>query len=696
MKKLVTGFVIFVALAISIQHAFALGVLYNRPLNSSQQYSRMWIKSVDISVDIQDQIAVTHVDQIFHNDLSTRVESIYIFPLPENAMITELVYWFNGKRYVAEIRERQEAINDYNNQVRRQIDPALLEYLGDNLFRLSIAPIDGNSDVRTEITYVELLNYEFGRVQYKFLLNTLGLSPKALQTVSLNVNAQSQTPFRLLTSPSHQNSTATHLQKVSDYQYAIMYGDENYFPDKDFTLEFETVRDDVTMNVLTYTPTAQDSFGTDSFYALWITPPDSVTETEAIPKNIMFTADVSSSMEGSRMEQLKSAMHTFLDLLNPQDSFNIATFGTFTTMFETDLVPANEENISAAHDFVYQMYAMGMTNIDAALSQSLNQSFGQYTSNILVFLTDGNPTYGETDINQIIQNSKSYNQNDVRIYTFAIGDNISRSLIINVARENGGYPTFIDNDESIASAVANHFTRISKPIWTNLYIDMAGLYNWDYYPKILSDLFWGNQVNRLGLYSSGGSYNISLSGNYAGQDITLSKSINFDRTAGQGHRFVPRLWAKAKIDHLTELISAYGETTELVNQIIALSLRFQILTEYTALYSDPNVTAVDKNETGVTPEQFTLQQNYPNPFNSTTSIRYTLPSGNDSHHVILKIYDVLGRLVATLVDATQSSGSYAVTWNGTNQIGMAVPSGTYFYMLEVDGVRVTKKMVLLE
>src|SRR4030043_249355 len=86
---------------------FAVGVLFNRPLNSSAEYNKMWIKSVNVSVDIQNQIAVTHVDQTFYNELGATVEAIYIFPLPENAMITELVYWFNGKRYGADIRERQ-------------------------------------------------------------------------------------------------------------------------------------------------------------------------------------------------------------------------------------------------------------------------------------------------------------------------------------------------------------------------------------------------------------------------------------------------------------------------------------------------------------------------------------------------------------------------------------------------------------
>ncbi|MCB9211778.1 MAG: hypothetical protein H6609_20645, partial [Ignavibacteriales bacterium] len=252
---------------------FSTGALYVRPRFSTQQYEKMWIKTIDVNVDIQDQVAETHVDQIFYNEMNTSVEAIYLFPLPENAMITSMVYWFNGQRYEAEIRERQEAIADYNEKLSQWLDPALLEYLGDNLFRLSIVPVNALSEVRTEITYVELINYDFGVNNYKFLLNTLDLSSKPLETVRFYLDAKSQSPYKYFQSPSHENSSATSMTKVTDYNYTIEFGDENYFPDKDFILHYETIRDEVQFNVLTYTPTEEDSMGAESFYSLWITPP---------------------------------------------------------------------------------------------------------------------------------------------------------------------------------------------------------------------------------------------------------------------------------------------------------------------------------------------------------------------------------------------------------------------------------------
>ena len=683
---------IFIVMLITIlfsQNIFATGVLYVRPRFSSQAYEKMWIKSIDIEVNIQDQVAVTKVGQIFYNEMNESVEAIYLFPLPENAMMTKLVYWFNGERYEAEIRERQDAINAYNSKLNQWLDPALLEYMGDNLFRLSIVPVGANSEVRTEITYVEMLNYEFGVNNYKYLLNTLELSSQPLETVHFFMNAQSQNPYKYFQSPSHENSMSTRLIKVSDYNYTLEFGDENYYPDKDLVVKFETVRNEVQFSLLTYTPTEEDSMGADSFYSLWITPPDSISEEETIPKDIVFTADVSSSMAGIRLYQVKQSLDYYLELLNPIDRFNIITFGTYVEQFKADLVSATPANIEAAHNFVFQMYALGMTNISAALEGSLNQSFGDTTSNNLIFLTDGKPTIGEIDSQTIIDSVTAANNKNVRIFSFGIGDNLNRNLITRLANENHGYSTYITSDDSISILVNNHFTKISKPLITDINISFGGLQNWDRYPKIFSDLYWGSQSVEMGLYTNSGTFPITVTGNIGSESVEFTKTLNFSDNSD--YRFVPRLWAKSKINHLLDLIDINGESDELVDQIIELSLRFQILTKYTAFYVDPeeDLTNTD-SEDDLFPKEFVVGQNYPNPFNPTTYISYSLPLGKANYHVVIKVYDILGRLVKVIADVTQQPGNYKIKFDATG-----LKSGIYFYTVSADQYSSTKKMVLM-
>jgi hypothetical protein len=104
------------------------------------------------------------------------------------------------------------------------------------------------------------------------------------------------------------------------------------------------------------------------------------------------------------------------------------------------------------------------------------------------------------------------------------------------------------------------------------------------------------------------------------------------------------------------------------------------------------VSAVNDNLSGI-PDGFSLGQNYPNPFNPETQIAYQLASGG---FVSLNIYDLLGREVKSLVSEDQTAGSYNVTWNGTDNLGIKVPSGVYLYTLNAGNFVVSKKMILMK
>jgi hypothetical protein len=106
------------------------------------------------------------------------------------------------------------------------------------------------------------------------------------------------------------------------------------------------------------------------------------------------------------------------------------------------------------------------------------------------------------------------------------------------------------------------------------------------------------------------------------------------------------------------------------------------------------VVAVD-DETTPQPKQFTLAQNVPNPFNPQTRLSYTIPNRSPGSPVLLRVYDVAGRLVRTLVDRPQPAGTYTVYWDGTSRRGEPVASGMYFYQLRWNGRIESRKMLLL-
>jgi len=97
------------------------------------------------------------------------------------------------------------------------------------------------------------------------------------------------------------------------------------------------------------------------------------------------------------------------------------------------------------------------------------------------------------------------------------------------------------------------------------------------------------------------------------------------------------------------------------------------------------------------PQEYSLFQNFPNPFNPTTVIRYQIPAISTQQSVVsLKIYNILGQRVRTLVNKEQVPGYYSVVWNGRDDYGREMASGVYFYRLEAGSYSSSKKLLLLK
>ena len=107
---------------------------------------------------------------------------------------------------------------------------------------------------------------------------------------------------------------------------------------------------------------------------------------------------------------------------------------------------------------------------------------------------------------------------------------------------------------------------------------------------------------------------------------------------------------------------------------------------------DTNIIVTDvESEIASTPENFHLYQNYPNPFNPVTKIKYVIARGTkQSQHITLKVYDILGKEIATLIDKEQNAGKYEIEFDASH-----LSSGVYFYQLRAKSFVVTKKMILL-
>src|SRR5437762_653833 len=173
-----------------------------RPPRPVQLPRSLPIKSIKIDARIAQQVATTHVEQIFRNDTDATLEGTYFFPIPEQASIAEFAIWDGDRRLVGEVRSREEARRIYDEIVRRQRDPGLLEYAGKNLFQARIFPIPPHADKKLELTFTQVLRAESGTVAYRYPLGT-GHNLVEIGSVAGRVEIEGREPLRNIYSPSH-------------------------------------------------------------------------------------------------------------------------------------------------------------------------------------------------------------------------------------------------------------------------------------------------------------------------------------------------------------------------------------------------------------------------------------------------------------------------------------------------------------
>lgn len=531
------------------------------------------IKYHEVTVTIEEQIATTHIDQVFLNELPYDIEGDYIFPLPERASISQFAMWVDGQRLEAQVLEKEEARRIYEEIVRERRDPALLEYVGRNAFRARIFPIPARGEKRIELEYTEVLPRDGGLVRYAYPLNTEKFSTKPLEHVRVEVHLAARGGLGAIYSPSHE----VQVNRESATLATVTYEVQNVRPDRDFLLYYALEGDALGLNVLSYKEP-----GEEGFFLLLLTPPAQVAPEHAVPKDVYFVLDVSGSMRGEKLAQAKEAARYILDHLNAEDRFNIIAFSSGLRTFAASPQPlgAREE----AYAFVNELQAGGGTNIARALEEALRQARPGRPQMIL-FLTDGLPTEGETNSGKIVARAQELATEEVRLFAFGVGYDVNTALLDLLAQTLHGATSYVRPDEDIERALSAFFDKVSLPVLTDLRLDFGEARVEETYPDPLPDLFAGEQIILVGRYRQPGRVTIRLKGRAESEPQAYTfEGVEFRERGGSA--LIPRLWATRKIGHLLTQIRLHGPNRELVDEIIALSVRYGIVTPYTSFLVD--------------------------------------------------------------------------------------------------------------
>ena len=565
-------------------------------------FAPLEVSQVKVSTRINDQVAVTSIDQEFYNPNSTRLEGTFVFPVPKGAHLDKFAMEIDGKQVEAELLPADKARHIYEDIVRKLKDPALLEYSGRDVFKVRIFPIEANSTKRITLSYTQVLQADNGLVSYVLPLNTEKFSAKPIKNVSVKVDLECKRPLKSIYSPSH----AIEVKRHGPASATVGYEATEVQPDADFALYFAPERDELGVKLLTYRP----SGGEDGFFLLLASPGVDTKEKQVAPKDVAFVLDTSGSMAGKKLEQAKRALQFCVENLNEDDRFEILRFSTEVEPLFDKLVAANKPNRGRAEDFINGLKPMGATAIDDALHKALELRDQKADTGpaarpfVIIFLTDGRPTIGVTDEAEIIGNVQKHGEGRTRIFCFGIGTDANTHLLDRIAEDTRAFSQYVLPEEDLEVKVSSFFSKIKDPVLTNPTLKFTGTIRaTKLSPAPLPDLFKGEQLVLAGRYSGKGDSAITLEGTIYGTPRKFSYEVNFPEESSQ-HEFIPRLWATRRVGFLLDEIRLHGENAELRDEVTELARRYGIVTPYTAY-----LIVEDETRRGV-PEQTRSLQSF--------------------------------------------------------------------------------------
>lgn len=530
-----------------------------------------WL-SVDyhrITVEIEDQIAQTTVDMQFTNNGNGLAEGTFAFPIPANATVDRLTMFINGEGFEGKILSATEARNIYDEIVRQYRDPALLEYIGTQAIQANVFPIPPGESRRIVIAYSQVLEIDNGLFNYVYAMD----GDRSAKQTSISVDVVSDDPISTIYSPSHNIA----INRASDTSNAFRVGYEGrqYESMEDFNLYYTLATDTININLLTYRESANE----DGFFMMLVQPPIQVNEDAITAKDIILVVDQSGSMDGVKWDQAREAAAYVLENLNPQDRFNVVVFSTGFRLFSDKLESADVA--PEAVDWVRGLYAEGGTDINAALLAALDMVEERPAT--ILFLTDGEPTEGVIELQDILTNLDDAAKPNARIFSFGVGDDVNTFLLDEIVGSFRGTGTYVRPDQRIDESVAALYNKVNAPVLTDVSLDFGGVNAELLYPQEISDLFAGEQLTIVGRYRDGAeNVAITLSGEVRGESQTfVYDNLSFRERAG-GESFIARLWATRRIADLLNTIRLRGENRELVDSIVSLSVRYGIITPYTS------------------------------------------------------------------------------------------------------------------
>jgi len=548
------------------------------------------ITRVDVGVVVVEQAATTTMDISLENLTRSRQEAEMLIPVPVGAAIRGFTFQGSAEEPRAELLPKEEAKEAYKAIVAKIRDPALLEFVGCNLVRSAVFPLEPNGTQKVRLTYEHLLSADGKRIDYE-----LPRSESLEYNVpwSISVQIKSKRAISTVYSPSHPVTQ----RRLADGILSVRVPEWAATEPGPFRLSYLLEGDGMSASLLAY---PDPKIGGGYFLLLAGVPGSAKKERSSIKREVILVLDRSGSMRGEKLDQVREAALQVVEGMEDDEAFNIIVYNEAVSALAPESLVVGKDTVAAARRYLRDLKPRGGTNIHDALLEALRMKPRDGRLPIVLFLTDGLPTIGQTSERAIRALAVKANPHGKRVFTFGVGVDVNTPLLDKIADVTRATSSFVLPKEDVEVKVAQVFKRLAGPVLAGPVLqpvtkdgEPANTRVRDVTPSPLRDIFAEDQLVVLGRYKGEDPLRFNLRGNYLGKPRKFAFTFKLDKATTR-NAFVPRLWASRKIAILLDAVRQAGADNanatsahdprlkELVDEVVRLSTEFGILTEYTA------------------------------------------------------------------------------------------------------------------
>lgn len=529
------------------------------------------IKEQEVSVIINNGVAVTEIRQIFLNTEKRIVEALYTFPVPSGASVSNFSMIINGQEMVGEVVEKKKARQIYESYKSVKRDPGLLEQVDFKSFELRVFPIAPGAEQHIKIVYSQELDFDHDNATYVYPLATKtrpGITEKTTGKFAFTIDVKSAIPITGFSSPSHPDDFAI-TQHGQNYTRASLEANGGDLS-RDVVVTFDTQRPHTGIDLV-----ASKQGDEDGYFLMTITAGQELEEYGA-GMDYVFVVDISGSMQNDgKLTTSRNVVDSFVDALGKEDRFEVITFNTAPAMQFEKMTPVTDEARKASREFLLSQRARGGTVLRPAMTTAYKYKNDDRPLNVVI-LSDGMTEQKEqAELLALIEKAPS----GTRVFCIGIGNEVNRPLLKQLAEGAGGLAAFVSQQDDFARQSQAFRRKLMRPVATNVKLAIDSVETYGVMPGALPDLFYGAPLRMYGRYKASGRASVTLTAEIMGQPVLQTMQVELPDTE-KSNPEIERMWAFHRVQQLMDGMRKGGSSQSQIDEIVRICEGYSIVSEY--------------------------------------------------------------------------------------------------------------------